>query len=233
MLDGVDKAQTGNDASGITMQAEHYIRKIGTQLVNVFDTAGLNEGAEGSVPPEVAAVKLWQLIKNLRDGVHLLVFVMRDRITSSTQENYRLFYQSFCDKKVPIVLVSTGFDFATNWETWWRENKEHYDKHDMKFSGQISITSACKPDGTPCVPERYKVSKKKLEDLIMETYERGEVWKMEDKSWFERSLLRMLGFFGGKNPDTTIVKVLMKHCEVPKKIAAKRVLEAREQLGKH
>lgn len=230
MLEGPTQAQTGNSASGITMHAESYVRQIGSHYFNVFDTAGLNEGSEGSVQPEDAAVKLWDLIKSLNNGVHLLVFVVRDRITASTPANYKLFYKSLCDKKVPIILVNTGFDFAPNWLTWWGENQKHYDKHNMKFDGQLSITSGCNPDGTPFVQDRYKISKRKLERLILQSYEKDKAWTVEDKSWYERVILDMLGFFRGKNPDAKVAKALKKYCQVPTKIASQRISEARARV---
>jgi hypothetical protein len=51
---------------------------------------------------------LIELLKSLEGGVSLLVFVMeKGRIKKSLDENYKLFVDAICMKKVPVALMIT------------------------------------------------------------------------------------------------------------------------------
>lgn len=41
--------------------------------------------------------------------VHLLIFVIKcGRLTVNTQKDYELFFRSFCESQVPVLVVVTG-----------------------------------------------------------------------------------------------------------------------------
>jgi hypothetical protein len=80
-------------------------------LCALWDTTGLDEGTEGTVPVALAESNLRSLIQELANtgGIHLVVYCMcAARLTKALQRNYDLFYVMVCRKKVPVVLVVTG-----------------------------------------------------------------------------------------------------------------------------
>ncbi|KAF0852153.1 mitochondrial P-loop NTPase superfamily member [Andalucia godoyi] len=76
---------------------------------DLFDTAGLNETAEGSVPAEQAANRLMDFVLSLKDGLHLILFVMNGRMTAALEANFALI-QNLTGGKVPVVLVVSSCD---------------------------------------------------------------------------------------------------------------------------
>jgi predicted GTPase len=109
MLHGGDIAKVSDGTTGTTFDNQSYMKEIGGKYFKVFDTIGLNEGSHGTVKPKDAIEQLWKLINALADGVHLLVFVMRaPRITQTCEQNYKLFFEIFCEKKAPIAIIITG-----------------------------------------------------------------------------------------------------------------------------
>lgn len=58
----------------------------------IFDTAGMDESAEGTVDTVKAVDALVKLFRNISGGVNLLVFVMkRGRALSKLVEYYKIF----------------------------------------------------------------------------------------------------------------------------------------------
>ncbi|KAI6129446.1 hypothetical protein EDD16DRAFT_1545620 [Pisolithus croceorrhizus] len=99
----------------------------------------------GSIRPEVgvngyipAIEKAWLLIKRLREagGVDLLLFCIRaNRVTMTTQSNYRLFYEVLCGQQVPIALVITHLEREVDMEDWWTRNHKSIEKYGIKCAG--------------------------------------------------------------------------------------------------
>jgi hypothetical protein len=82
------------------------------------------------------------LISKLRKegGIDLLLFCVRaGRFTSTTQNNYRLFYEWLCEKNVPIVVAS------------FRENESDFEPDDplnvlvQTLPGESSIIDLLSP----------------------------------------------------------------------------------------
>lgn len=71
-------AKTSNDAPGCTSSSERYPVEISSQRFVLLDTAGLNEGNEGTVPAAKAEKQLKSLLRELMssgsDGIGLLVY---------------------------------------------------------------------------------------------------------------------------------------------------------------
>jgi predicted GTPase len=181
MLEGGVHAEVGGGAIGVTFAYTCYQKTISNSNYNLFDTAGLNEGIAGKVSARKAIEELYKLIRHLDDGINLLVYIMRaPRITDAAQKNYEMFFNIFCQKKVPIVIVVTGLEDEDDMDSWWSKNSHAFDAHKMTFSGHACITASRGKKNR--YEEEYAESKKKVERLILKACS-SKPWKMEDKSW--------------------------------------------------
>jgi len=136
-------AAVSDSANGVTFQNQCYVRQIDDNKVHIFDTVGLGEATYGTVSNESAIQQLYTLMRSLATGVDLLVFVIRGpRITGMMQQNYKVFYEIFCQKKVPIMLVVTHMEHMDDNEqnAWLGTNKPLICKKGMEFEDYICVT---------------------------------------------------------------------------------------------
>jgi hypothetical protein len=197
MLEGGSAADISDHAAGVTFEYKAYKKKIKGSTFQVFDTIGLNEGAQGKVAAGRAIDSLYRLISDLDDGLTLLVFVMRaPRIKAITQKNYEMFFEIFCDKAVPIVIIVTGLENRDDMDSWWTENEDVFKRYKMKFNGFACITATKgrqRKDGTYVYEEEYTDSKRKVEDLISK--HSGEVlWKRPTKDRLDDFITKLYNF---------------------------------------
>ena len=195
MLDGDEQAVVSNKATGVTFSTASYKKTILGAPFRIFDTVGLNEGSSGTVKPADAVERLYRLISHLGDGVNLLVYVMRSRIRQNSELNYRLFFELFCNKKVPIVILITGLETMDNMDEWWLQNEHSFDKYQMVFNDHACITSTkgrCQ-GGRFCYQDEYDQSKQKVERLISKACQ--EPWMIEPKAWFLGIVDKVIGLF--------------------------------------
>ena len=164
---GSHEATVSSSAKGVTFKHERYEKDIGDHRINVFDTVGLGEGKSGTVPAAKTIELLYRLMCGLKDGINLLVYVVRGpRLSSSIRKNYELFYDIFCQKKVPIVVVITGLENEEDMDGWWEENQMAYSEENMTFAGAACIT-AIKGRRNMFAPE-FGESQEKVERLILD-----------------------------------------------------------------
>ena len=197
MLDGGQMALVSDAAVGVTFSNTRYEKTIGGSAFNVFDTIGLNEGSAGKVPARDAIEALYKLMLQLADGVHLLVYVMRaPRITQFAQHNYNLFFDIFCNKKVPIVIIVTGLEDRDDMDQWWIENKDTFNLYGMSFSGHACITATRgkQMDGVYSYADEYKASKKRVETLLSVSWSETS-YKLPTQSWFASTIIKMRSVF--------------------------------------
>ncbi|KAK7451204.1 hypothetical protein VKT23_012536 [Stygiomarasmius scandens] len=240
MLDGDQDAEVGSGASGVTFSNKCYQKSIQGMSFQVFDTVGLNEGPAGRVPASDAVAALYQLISKLDSGVNLLVYVMRaPRITSTAQKNYEMFFEVFCQKQVPIVIVVTGLENEEDMDGWWTENKAHFDRYKMFFQGNACITAikgkyvnkirACMFEA------EYEESKEKVEKLIIDNC--GEPWKKSKSSWLITAATGVFDLFGvilGWKPTQvtgSLLHALTNYCGMTAKEARKIVRDILVERG--
>lgn len=166
MLPGGDEAAVNGDAKGVTFRHERYVKDIGGCLLNIFDTVGLNEGAAGTVSAPKAIEGLYRLMRGLDNGVSLLVYVVRGpRLKNSARKNYEMFYEIFCEKKVPIVLVITGLEHEDDMDEWWKRNEAAFSEEGMRFCGAACITAT--KGKRDSFEEEFEDSRVKVEKLIL------------------------------------------------------------------
>ena len=224
LIAGEQRAVTSPDMTRCTMHWNEYPIHFGPRghNYNVFDTIGLEE-------PELGMEEYLKTILNARNlimeldkkgGIDLLLFCVRaGRVTATIQNNYRLFYEWLCEKKVPIVLVLTGLERETVMEDWWDRNKGTMDKHKIVVDDHACITAANNLDGRHRV--LYEESRQLVRSLVRKhTYDRPEGgWKAGD-DWlkrFVRSLKELL--LGDSMKKKDVVTILTTRCGVPREAA--------------
>jgi len=141
MLAGSNVAQTSSKATSCTLESRGYPVKISKSLFYLVDTAGLEEGDQGRVPKSDAIVQLYTLLKQMEDGVSLLVFVMRPKITDGVVNNWRLFQEVICKYQVPAVVIITGLENEEDMDDWWVMNKETFREYGIQPDGNACVTA--------------------------------------------------------------------------------------------
>ncbi|PVF93770.1 hypothetical protein CPB86DRAFT_741976 [Serendipita vermifera] len=193
MLLGTEKAPTSSGVIGHTFKSDRYQANIGGRDFNLFDTTGLGEGDEGRVPTRDAIKNLYQLVQSLSGGLSLLVFVFRGRLNETARRNYKMFYDTFCNRKVPIVLVVTGMENESNVDEWWGQNSTAFRSYGMKFSGHACITAVKgrRVGEKWSLQREFDRSQRDVEKLILDCYMR-KPWSIHSTHWFTTTLSRLL-----------------------------------------
>jgi len=145
---------TSDGAIGCTFECKTYE----TDHFIFIDTTGLGEGSQGTVPNATAIQQLIKFIKDNKDGFSLMVMVRKkDRITNIDENNYKLFYETLSEEKIPILLVITHCDFDEPIDQWWQKNKSHFlQGYKMNFKEGISVCAADKDVIEKIKPKLYK-----------------------------------------------------------------------------
>jgi GTPase Era involved in 16S rRNA processing len=186
MLLGADVVKTSSSPDGCTFENTPHIVDLDGQSFRIFDTVGLNEGSDGKVPTKDAIAGLYKLIKELKDGLSLLVLCIRvhgkEKVKKSTQNNYEMFYSALCQAKVPIVIVILGLEnMGPDMELWWRVHQKEFLRWEMHFTDHVCGTAVRGPNN--CFEGEYKETRKKLRDMIKRSY-LDDPWQMEPTNFF-------------------------------------------------
>ena len=113
LIIGEKRAHTSNDVLGCTFKHERYGIELQGVPFALWDTTGLDEGSEGTVPADIAENNLSLLMEELArtGGIHLVIYCIRgSRLTRALKHNYDLFYVAICRRKVSVALVVTGLE---------------------------------------------------------------------------------------------------------------------------
>ena len=194
MLAGRKTAETSNGVLGCTFQSRQHTVTINGEKVNVWDTAGLDEGTRGRVPPEVAERNLTKLLRELRsaNGIHLLVYCMRGAsIRKSLARNYVIFHSAICRKKVPIVAIVTGLENEpVAMEDWWIKGEKELAKYKMRFDDHACVTTIDTDKYMGSVFEdRVILSQKLARKLIFDNCRRTAIRPPSDTNVFIKAAL--------------------------------------------
>ena len=191
LIAGRELTHTSNDALGCTFQHQRYIVEPNGMSCALWDTTGLDEGSEGTVPAAQAESNLRSLIQDLANtgGIHLVVYCVRaTRLTKALQRNYDLFYVTVCRKKVPVALVVTGLEHQQgDMETWWAANEAVLRRYGMRFDAHACVTTLEVDDHV--IQQRRYHSQRLLRELVIR-YSMLPAWKAEPS--FISSVLPML-----------------------------------------
>jgi len=234
LMAGEKKAETSPDSQRCTMHWKEYPIAFDGHDYKVFDTIGLEEPQLGMQEYLEAIVNAHNLITKLKNdgGIDLLLFCVRaGRFTATIQNNYRLFYEWLCEKKVPIVLVLTGLEREDEMEDWWNEFGGAFQEQHVIVDGHACITAANNLDGRHQL--LYEQSRQLVRKLVKEhTYDKSKGgWKVGDSGgWLGRFVRKLtelvLDNFAVKTKD--MKTVLTKRCGMPPEAAAELAKQVKE-----
>ncbi|KAF8632330.1 hypothetical protein AX15_001919 [Amanita polypyramis BW_CC] len=142
MIAGDNIAETSSRWHGCTFKSTSYSVNINSVPFSLYDTAGLNEGDEGTVAHMDAVVQLYQLLRSLETGISLLIYCLRgSRIKEGTVSNWKLFHDIICQGHVPVLLAITALENESNMDDWWSENQHFFSDHSILPNGVACITT--------------------------------------------------------------------------------------------
>ncbi|KAJ2917972.1 hypothetical protein MD484_g2441, partial [Candolleomyces efflorescens] len=193
MVLGYDKAETSSNAMGCTFRSTPYPHQLSGHDLVLWDTAGLNEGDQGTVTDMKAVTSLYALLKSLEGGVSLLVFCIRaPRINDAAHKNWKLFREIICQKQVPIVMAITHLENEDPMEGWWKENENRFRAYEMNpckeyGSGVACITASkgkLRKGGRHAFQDEYDESQDTIRRLVVDNYLRVP-WRVRPVEWFQ------------------------------------------------
>ncbi|KAG0697665.1 P-loop containing nucleoside triphosphate hydrolase protein [Suillus ampliporus] len=226
LIAGEQRAESSSGTQSCTLESTQYqIRLSDPQLdVNLFDTAGLDSPTMNNTSYLDALVKAHELIVSLKNqgGVHGLLFCMKGgRVSSTMQQNYRLFYEFLCQEQVPLALVVTNLENEADMDEWWTRNKAHIEKSGIVPITQVCITTIKGHDNVH--EKRYNESRKKVHNMLKELAS-SEACSVDVGSWFARMCKKLREFLvpakGLGRSRQKMMQMLTKRCKLCKEDAA-------------
>ena len=198
LLAGAEVASTSTNLKGCTLEATEYAFTLpGAPSLCIYDTVGLNEPEMGVNTFFGAIEKAHKLITLLHDagGIDLLLFCIRgSRITATMQQNYRLFFEFLCGKKVPLAFVVTHLEYEDVMEDWWRENENTFAEYGMRSVAHACITSA--PARVTALAAKRAESLRALQKLLHDFLSTPNAPYVEDaQGWFASMVDALRTFF--------------------------------------
>ncbi len=189
LLMGKEVAKVNNDGKACTLENKAYELSINNLAFRIHDTTGLNDGESGRVPSKEAIIQLFKLLRELNDGVSLLVYCMRaPRIREAAKHNWNLFYDVICRRKVTIVMIITGLENEENMGGWMkkRDNWDTFKQYGMQPHDHACITATRgkQKDGKYTYQEEYDESVEKVKELITANY-MPNPWKVGKVEWLK------------------------------------------------
>lgn len=222
LLVGRDVANISSGLKGCTLEATEYSFTFpGPMKISIMDTVGLEEPEIGINTFFGAITKAHQLIKALvrNGGVDLLVFCIHaGRVTTTTQQNYRLFFDFLCAGKVPVAIVVTNLEHEASMEDWWTRNKTTFDKYDIRSVAHACITAL--PASVPAYAHKRAESKKALRMMLIDALGNNAngPYVREEESWFGAFVKKV---FHWKSPKKELSSRLETECGLPHDYADK------------
>ncbi|KAG1815218.1 P-loop containing nucleoside triphosphate hydrolase protein [Suillus subaureus] len=222
LIAGENVAETSSDATHCTLQWRSYSVKFDGDSYNVFDTVGLDEPQLG-IPQYLNAIEnAYSLIQDLetQGGIDLLLFCMRaGRLTATHRNNYRLFNEFLCEKKVPVVIAITYLENEPGgMDTWWERNEATFNHQEFYVAGHACITAI-----RGNCPERHEQSRTAIRNLVKQftTDEQKRAWKGGD-NLFVSFMQKLKGLLlGNSRSKKDIVRRLVKRCGLSQDVAKK------------
>ncbi|KAG6916844.1 hypothetical protein DXG01_005143 [Tephrocybe rancida] len=198
MIAGHTVAGVSADAQGCTFGSTSYpVALSDTTHIAIWDTAGLNEGENGNVPPAQAMRNLQDLVGNMQGGISLLVYCIRaSRFREIWKINYDLFVNIICQGQVRVVLVVTGLEDESPMEKWWEENGGEFSIHGMRFDDHACITSTRGKlkGGVHMYQEEFSESERETRRLILDNC-KYQPWVMNRERWMRNIQVKMRAYY--------------------------------------
>lgn len=215
LLAGWPVAEVSPDSVACTLTSSEYQFQLGATTIRLWDTVGLEE-PEGGVTGYVGAIeKATELIRRLSasGGISLFLFCVRgNRVTTTMQSNYRLFYEVLGRRRVPIALAITHLEREPVMEAWWDRNAKMLEQNGIRVGGHACITTL---EGHP----KYAKSRLAVQELLWRYADQGK-FTMASETWLGRllsGLSALLGF--GLPKGKELIRVLTKRCHLEPEVA--------------
>lgn len=197
MIAGKDVTQTSNDAVGCTFRYQCHQVLLDGLNVNLWDTVGLDEGTEGTIPARQAENSLKAFLRHISrwNGIDLLLYCVRGtRVRQALLRNYNIFYAAICRKKVPVALIVTGLEnFEGDMEAWWTEHEKDLTKHGMRFDAHACVTTM--RSDHPAIQNRLQQSREALRNLVRAKFD-TVAWRADEDSVISASLTDVRALLG-------------------------------------
>ncbi|KAF8441760.1 P-loop containing nucleoside triphosphate hydrolase protein [Boletus edulis BED1] len=220
LLAGWQIASVSPDSAPCTLDSSEYQFQLGSTTIRLWDTVGLEEPERGPHGYVGAIEKAVQLIRRLSatGGISLFLFCIRgNRITATTQSNYRLFYEVLGKKEVPIALAVTHLEREPDMEDWWQRNGKTLERNGIHSAGHACITAL---EGHA----KYAESRDIVQSLLSRFDHQGK-FSMPSEAWIGR-ILKGLGSLVEKSfpRGKDLIRILTKRCcldpDVAQRVAA-------------
>ncbi|KAI6129443.1 P-loop containing nucleoside triphosphate hydrolase protein [Pisolithus croceorrhizus] len=237
LIAGQAIAAASSEAQGCTLDSTEYRLYANKSHLRIFDTIGLNNPTveqEGYLDAVKAAYKLIDGL-NRAGGVDLLLFcIRRGRFNDAQLNNYRLFHDHLCGKKVPLAIVVTHLEEENEMEQWWTNNEAHIKGLGVECVAHACVTTISRDSKLfEIFEDKVEESWKKLLELLKKNVkELGTPFVMETDVWLTFFLKKMGGFIRGGNfpRHSAIRRMLVEECNIPPKRADAIVAQLRPRL---
>ena len=114
----------------------------------------------------------------------MLFCIRADRLTATTQSNYRLFSKVVFQTKVPIALIVTGLEGEREMEDWWARNRTLVEHYGLKCDEHACITTVT--DRSARQNYNHGESQKKIRELLKNYRLTTPTSLPEPRDWFIR-----------------------------------------------
>ncbi len=204
LIAGKAVAKMSSRAVGCTFESTRFTVNIGDKKFHLHDTAGLDEGQGGTIAKHGAIVQCYELLRKLHTGVNLLIFCMRaPRIKESCAQNWKLFWDVICQRRISVILAITGLENEVKMDDWYARNKEHFRGYEMHswhphaVACVTGIRGKTMRSGDYTFGQEYEQSKRKLRKMIRESYLETP-WRVPPAEWVTKIMEK--SYTSGKHP---------------------------------
>ena len=216
LLAGWHVAEVSPDSVACTLTSTEYQFQLGAATIRLWDTVGLEEPESGTSGYMSAIERATELVRRLSasGGISLFLFCVRgNRVTTTMQSNYRLFYEVLGNKKAPIAIAITHLEREPGaMEAWWVRNAKTLEQNGIRVGRHACITTL---EGHP----KYVESRNAVQELLWQYAEQGK-YSMPPETWLGRllnGLSAILGFGLPRGKD--LMRVLTKRCHLEPDVA--------------
>ena len=217
LLTGWPVAEASSGSVTCTLGSTEYQFQLGAVTIRLWDTVGLEEPESRTREYMNAVEKATELIRRLSvsGGITLFLFCVRGaRVTTTTQSNYRLFYEVLGRKQVPIALAVTHLEREEVMEAWWGRNVKTLKHKGIDVREHVCITTL---EGHP----KYIQSREAVQELLWNYVDQVK-FSMLSETWLGRllsGLNKLWGFVLPKGKD--LVRDLTTRCHLEPDVAQK------------
>ena len=167
-------------------------------LFNIYDTVGLSESADGSIPTVTAFIQLIKLAYAVPNGINLLICCAeKGRLSSERfKANYRILKEELCENRIPCLLVITKCDGDDPIDDWWFDNEATV-RNKLKFDfvdGVCVSTVKTKKKDPDQILEDYKVSR---QNLVAAIVKHALTKPTSIDSWSRKVIVAARSFYNG------------------------------------